>query len=465
MFSEENLQPGASGPTILDLTMARTKTGLSYAKGWSADALTRICEVHGVHPGSVDDKETLIAMLEKSLAQPVVYEGFELHDLNKFIEARGLSPHQPSTNTIMTRSSSQDTSLLQQSAWQDKAALDGIGLSTKRNHESAILTERLLPDTRSFNTSTMLTTVLHGFKTVLNTFNNVSRLEDQSAMVVSELPSDHGQTKGTLIESLETADQNAYFNFLGLPAEIREQVYDLTCCASLPIFYPQRQPAITKASRLTRAEALPIYYKHNRFAAIVGALHEMSQHNSWMRCFQSINLSWIRSFAFVDLNHREVIELDIKPHGETRHHFKTRKLPGKKPTTPPSRNVLRNRRLRFRYGDILDRSRNVIDQFDNDGFALVLSMPNHHEDDYIEVESQLADRIQTAIDKEMFEANERRTRFGDGQSRMLLDRSSFFPNRLPPEDWELLQREWKLAQGFSVVGLRALTYALYSRAL
>lgn len=51
MFSEGNLQPGASGPTILYLTVARTKTGLSYAKDWSADALTRICEVHGVHPG------------------------------------------------------------------------------------------------------------------------------------------------------------------------------------------------------------------------------------------------------------------------------------------------------------------------------------------------------------------------------------------------------------------------------
>lgn len=406
----------------------------------------------------------LLAMLEKSLAQPVVYEGFELHDLNKFIEARGLSLHQHSTNTIMTRLSSQDTSLLQQSAWQDKATLDGIGLSTKRNHESAIPTERLLPETRSFNISAMPNNDFHEFKTARNTFNNVSRLEDQSAVVTSELASEHGQTKTTLIELLETADQNACFNFLGLPAEIREQVYGLTCCASLPIFYPQRQPAITKASRLTRAEALPVYYKHNRFAAIVGALHEMSQHNSWMRCFQPTDLSWIRSFAFVDLNHGEVIQLDIQPYGETRYHFKTRALPGKNTTTPPSRNVRCNRRFKFRLGDTLDHSQNVIDQFDNDGFALVLSMPNHHEDNYIEVESQLADRIQTAIDKEMSEANERRARFDDGQSRMLLDRGSFFPNRLPPEDWELLKREWKLAQGFSVVGLRALTYALYSRA-
>lgn len=317
---------------------------------------------------------------------------------------------------------------------------------------------------RSANTSTGLNTVLNGFNAVPYTFRPVSPLEDPVAMIAPDPRSGPEQSKSTLIGLLETADQNACFNFLGLPPEIREQVYNLTCRAYLPLFYPQRQPAITKASRLTRAEALPIYYKHNRSAAIVGALHEMSQYKSWMRYMRSINLSLVRSFAFVDLNRGEVIELDIKEHGEIRYHFKTRELPSKSTTTPPSRHVRRrDHRLGFYLDHMFNCSQDAIDRFDNDGFALVLSMPNHHEDDYVELEGQLADGIQTAIDKKMFGARERRARFGNGESRLSLDRSSFFLVRIPLEDWELFQSEWNLAQGFSVNGLRALTYALASR--
>ncbi|KAG9678025.1 hypothetical protein KCU99_g2360, partial [Aureobasidium melanogenum] len=460
MFSEEDSKPTASGPTILDSTVARTTTGLSYAKDWSADALSHLCQAYGVPSGSIDDKEMLLAMLEKSLTQPVVYEGFELQDLTKFIEARGLSPHQSSTNTITTKSSLQGAFRLQQSDSQEKSRLNGIGhLSMKRNPKSTVPTEGLSRETRSINTSIKLNTVIDGFKAVLNGFMTVSPQEDQLA-VVAPSPSEPNQTKSTLIEMLETADRNACFNFLDLPAEIRQMVYDLTCRASLPIFHPQRQPAMTKACRLTRAEALPIYYRHNRFAMIVGALHEMSQSNSWMRGIQLTHLSWIRSFAFVDLNFGEVIELDIKSHGKIRYHFKTRKLPSKKVTTQHSRNTRHNRGRRCRVGEALNRSRNAMEKFNDDGLALVLGMPNCH---YIELECQLADRIQTVIDKENFEASERRARYGDVESRMSLNRSTFFPTCLPLEDWELLQREWTLAQGFSILGLRALTYALQAR--
>ncbi|KAG9581709.1 hypothetical protein KCU86_g11802, partial [Aureobasidium melanogenum] len=102
------------------------------------------------------------------------------------------------------------------------------------------------------------------------------------------------------------------------------------------------------------------------------------------------------------------------------------------------------------FDQALNRSRNALEQFDNDGLAL-------------ELECQLADRIETVIDKENFEASERRARYGDVESKMSLNRSTFFPTCLPLEDWELLQREWKLAQGFSILGLRALTYALQAR--
>lgn len=134
MFSEEDLTTDASGPTILDLKVAGTKAGLSYATDWSLDALTRICKAHDVHPGPVNDKETLLAMLEKSLTQPVVCEEFELQDLSKFIEARGLNAHRSSTNTMMTRSDPRDASHLQQLEWK-KATLGGTDMSAKRSHE------------------------------------------------------------------------------------------------------------------------------------------------------------------------------------------------------------------------------------------------------------------------------------------------------------------------------------------
>ncbi|KAH0373220.1 hypothetical protein KCU65_g542, partial [Aureobasidium melanogenum] len=440
MFSEEHLKPGASGPTILDLTVARAKTGLSYAKDWSADALTRLCKAHGIHSGSINDKDMLLAMLEKSLTQSVV----------------GLSAHRSSTNTTTTRSSLQGALHLRQPESQEGTTLDSIGhLSMKRNSESIISTEGLSYETRSINTSIKLNTVLEGFKTVLNGFKTESSQEDQLAVVAPSV-SAPGHTKSTLIDVLETADHNACFNFLGLPAEIRQMVYDLTCRASLPIFNPQRQPAITKACRLTRAEALPTYYRCNRFAMIVGLLHEMKL-NSWMRGIESTHLSWIRSFTFVDLNHGEVIELDIELRGKIRYHFKTRKLPKKKVTAQHSRLS-----CLVRFNGLRSRTQTAKEQFDNDGFALVLGMPDHHEDDYVELEYQLTDRIQIVIDKEIFEASERRVRYGDRESKQPLGRSTFFPDLLSLEDWKLLQKEWKLAEGFSVIGLRALTYALHN---
>lgn len=102
-----------------------------------------------------------------------------------------------------------------------------------------------------------------------------------------------------------------------------------------------------------------------------------------------------------------------------------------------------------------------MEQFDNESVALLLGMSDYHEDDNIKC--QLAECIKTVIDKEIFEASEWEVRYGDRESKMSLERSTFFPTLLPLEDWELLQREWKLAQGFSVIGLRALTYALHDR--
>ncbi|KAH0354212.1 hypothetical protein KCU81_g1102, partial [Aureobasidium melanogenum] len=144
-------------------------------------------------------------------------------------------------------------------------------------------------------------------------------------------------------------------------------------------------------------------------------------------------------------------------HLKLRYHFKTRKLSEKKVTAQHSHLPCLLRFTRPR-----SCTQTAKEKFDNDGFALVLGMPDHHEDDYVELEYQLTDRIQIVIDKEIFEASERRVRYGNRESKMSLNGSTLFPDLLSLEDWKLLQNEWELAQGFSVIGLRTLTYALHN---
>ncbi|CAD0109960.1 unnamed protein product [Aureobasidium uvarum] len=89
-------------------------------------------------------------------------------------------------------------------------------------------------------------------------------------------------------------------------------------------------------------------------------------------------------------------------------------------------------------------------------------MPDLHTDDYIDVGFQLADRFQTTIDSEQSAASERKAAHDDAEYKRSLDRSLLSPTWLSVQDWESLQRERKLAQGFSVIGLRALIYAVQS---
>lgn len=103
------------------------------------------------------------------------------------------------------------------------------------------------------------------------------------------------------------------------------------------------------------------------------------------------------------------------------YHFKTR-LSEKKVTAQHSRLPCLLRFTRPR-----SRTPTAKEKFDNDGFALVLGMPDHHEDDYVELEYQLTDRIQIVIDKEIFQASERRVRYGNRESKMSLNGSTLFP--------------------------------------
>jgi hypothetical protein len=71
--------------------------------------------------------------------------------------------------------------------------------------------------------------------------------------------------KAQLVKMLEQADDKAAFpHFMDLPAELRVHIYILYF-GSLPELAQPAQPPISKASRITRTESLPIFYKKCSF--------------------------------------------------------------------------------------------------------------------------------------------------------------------------------------------------------
>lgn len=75
-----------------------------------------------------------------------------------------------------------------------------------------------------------------------------------------QMPTDGHTSKNELVAMLEDADEAFQFSrFLDLPPELRLQVFELHCSSFQSLIQPV-QPPITRASRLLRHEALPIFY-------------------------------------------------------------------------------------------------------------------------------------------------------------------------------------------------------------
>ena len=105
----------------------------------------------------------------------------------------------------------------------------------------------------------------------------------------------------SLIQELEKADRNLQFDFLGLPAEIREMVLKYICISSATIIHPQQQPAIARTCRLMRNEAMALYYSSNRFSIFVSRTKPglgytaLSGMNSWLHELEPYYLASVHS--------------------------------------------------------------------------------------------------------------------------------------------------------------------------
>ncbi|THY29466.1 hypothetical protein D6D01_03532 [Aureobasidium pullulans] len=252
-----------SGPTILDLQVAHTQAALSSAGAWSSNDLTRLCKVHGIYSGSIDHSKLLLVMLKKTLTQPVVYEGFGLPDLITFIKARGLGVDHAIRDAVEAAEKSLEASARHQADPQQESSSSTPSLlCAEFDAENVRMTEGTAHNIASIDT---LPSSYDGW--------GVSDFVPYHGQ--QHLPVDQGtahepcQYTDDLIRVLETADREREFDFLALPAEMRQMVYRYVCRASLTVLHPQRQPAITRVCRQTRTIALPVYYGNNRSAVAV----------------------------------------------------------------------------------------------------------------------------------------------------------------------------------------------------
>jgi hypothetical protein len=124
--------------------------------------------------------------------------------------------------------------------------------------------------------------------------------------------------KKSLVQHLEAADRELQFDFLGLPAELRDMVYRMVCISSAIIIQPARQPAIAKTCQLLRHEALAVYYGVNRFSVAVEKYVRRShmKQNAWFQSLQPCHLASVRSFSFTYPGANSVLNIDFDIRGQ-----------------------------------------------------------------------------------------------------------------------------------------------------
>ncbi|KEQ89467.1 hypothetical protein M438DRAFT_6926 [Aureobasidium pullulans EXF-150] len=447
--------PIISGPTILDLQVAHAQAALSSAGAWSSNDLTRLCKVHGIYSGSIDHSKLLLVMLKKTLTQPVVYEGFGLPDLITFIKARGLGVDQTIRDAVEAAEKSLEASARHQADPQQESSSSTPSLlCAEFDAENVQMTEGTAHNIASVDT---LPSSYDGW----SVFDFVPYHGQQHLPVDQVIAPEPCQHTDDLIRVLEVADREREFDFLALPADMRQMVYHYVCRASLTVLHPQRQPAITRVCRQTRTEALPVYYGNNRFAVAVSQ-HRGSPYNHWMRCIESPCLARIRSFAFVELFRQKVIEIDFTPHGKIHYHVKMRGLPSKSILDERWRQS--SRTGGHRMGGCLRPSpcEETIKDLDNDGRNLILGKPVRYTEDYLGFDHQTEALIQKIVEREASVLESKMAAHAGSEYHKSLGHDAFLTPWLSVKDWILLKEEWNRAEGFSIVGLRALSYAFGS---
>ncbi|CAD0110097.1 unnamed protein product [Aureobasidium uvarum] len=323
-------------PTILDLDIANASINLLDLVGPSMTYLhvrpsRQQCRIFGIVTG-IRHKEVLLTMIEKFPRQPVIYEGFEHQDLVDFVNSRHLKLGKPAqkhqdkctsrrAETAQILDANRAASRIHQSNSGRDAPFTESGVLLRLSPRLAVparpaistLVSQGLPS-KIPGTIAMPVRGLAARRAVYKSRHATQRMLQRSLKAAQRL------SRTSLIHELECADQDFQFDFLGLPAEVREMVLRLVCISSITIVHPQQQPAIARTCRLLRNEALALYYGSNRFTVFVTQpkpeVQALSNPNSWLHNLESCYVASVRSLSFLDFNASIILDVDFDIRGQ-----------------------------------------------------------------------------------------------------------------------------------------------------
>ncbi|KAI4724896.1 hypothetical protein E4T49_07353 [Aureobasidium sp. EXF-10728] len=322
-------------PTILDLDIADASTSLLRLvnpplRCVHVRPLRQQCSIFGIVTGR-RHKEVLLTMIEKFPTQPVIYEGFEHQDLIDFANSRHLKLSKTAqrhldkctikrAETAQILDANKAAPQLHHFNSGSHAALTESGVLLRRS-------SRLAAQPRPA-TSTLVSKgppKIPG-SVVMPVRGPAARrvvYKSQRAlqrMLQGSLKAAERLSRTSLIQDLERADHELRFDFLGLPAEVRDMVLHLVCISSTAIVHPQQQPAIARTCWLLRREALALYYGSNRFTVFVThakpEVQALSDINSWLRDLEPCYLASVRSISFVNSKARIILDVDFDIRGQ-----------------------------------------------------------------------------------------------------------------------------------------------------
>ncbi|KAH0009315.1 hypothetical protein KCU78_g10789, partial [Aureobasidium melanogenum] len=324
-------------PTILDwnilLDAPQTLTDKINHLPWTFRHARQQCKVFGIVAGT-RNKRILLTMIEKLPRQPVIYEGFGHQDLVDFTNSRRLKLSKTAQEHLDQYISKRATTVQNSDAdgtashsGQPTPSSDtpstGSGVLLRRSSRlaakaafaaSTVVRKRLPSKTPG---KTAMPVRGPAAKRVVYKSPGVAQRMEQRSLKAAERLSET-----SLIRQLEQADRNIQFDFLGLPAEVREMVLRYVCISSATIVHPQQQPAIARTCSLLRSEALALYYGSNRFTVFVGRVKPgvgykaLSDMNSWLHELEPSYLASVRSLSFVHLGASIVLDIDFDIRGQ-----------------------------------------------------------------------------------------------------------------------------------------------------
>lgn len=325
-------------PTILDLDildaahnlLQEVEPPLDYL---DARSLRRQCRAFGIVAGT-RHKPVLLTMIKKLPRQPCIYEGFGHQDLVDFTNSRRLKLGKTAQKhldkytskraaTVQTLDADRTTSHFNSSKTRSDAPNTNSvfvlrrssRLAAKAMSATSTVVEKGLPS----KTPAKIAMHVRGptAKRVVYKSSRVAQRMEQRSLKAAERLS-----KTSLIQQLEKADRNFQFDFLGLPAEVRQMVLRYLCISSVTIVHPQQQPAIARTCSLLRNEALALYYGSNRFAVFVGRVKPgadyktLSHMNSWLHELEPCYLASVRSLSFFHLKQSIGLDIDFDIRGQ-----------------------------------------------------------------------------------------------------------------------------------------------------